>query len=149
MCFLFFLLTGALWYYHDIYIEFIYFASFTVFEDDILKLYLICPFRDWNLAENVKNLVENLLNKYPPWSSWSLFFPGLSSTKQSKLLCLIFYVQYLLSNTESHLCLGNFHLLGNLFMTGWFLMDFFPQSVSRNLSPSLSLEGLVDARYSI
>ena len=36
--FFFFLLTGALWYYHAIYIVFTYFASFLGYEDDILKV---------------------------------------------------------------------------------------------------------------
>ena len=34
----FFLLTGATWYYHAIYIVFTYFASFTGYKDDILKV---------------------------------------------------------------------------------------------------------------
>ena len=33
----FFLLTGATWYYHAIYIVFTYFASFTGYEDDIFE----------------------------------------------------------------------------------------------------------------
>ena len=33
----FFLLTGATWYHYAIYIVFTYFASFTVYDDDILK----------------------------------------------------------------------------------------------------------------
>ena len=33
-----FLLTGATWYYHAIYIVFTYFASFTSYEDDILEV---------------------------------------------------------------------------------------------------------------
>ena len=36
--FLFFLLTGATWYYHAIYIVFTYFASFTGYEDDIFEV---------------------------------------------------------------------------------------------------------------
>ena len=36
--FFFFLLTGATWYYHAIYIVFTYFASFTGYEDDILEV---------------------------------------------------------------------------------------------------------------
>ena len=34
----FFLLTGATWCYHAIYIVFTYFESFTGYEDDILKV---------------------------------------------------------------------------------------------------------------
>ena len=40
-------------FYHAIYIVFTYFASFTGFEDDFLKLFLICTFKDPNLAENL------------------------------------------------------------------------------------------------
>ena len=36
--FFFFLLTGATWYYHAIYIVFTYFASFTGYEDDIFEV---------------------------------------------------------------------------------------------------------------
>ena len=46
-----FLLTGATLYYHAIYIVFTYFASFTGYEDDMLKLFLIYMFKDPNLAE--------------------------------------------------------------------------------------------------
>ena len=35
--FFFFLLTGASWYYHTIYLVFTYFASFTDYEDDIFE----------------------------------------------------------------------------------------------------------------
>ena len=35
----FFLLTGATWYYHAIYIVFTYFASFTGYEDDIFEVF--------------------------------------------------------------------------------------------------------------
>ena len=38
--FFFFLMTGALWYYHAIYIVFTYFASFTGYEDDIFDFFL-------------------------------------------------------------------------------------------------------------
>ena len=58
--FFFFLLTGATSYYHAIYIVFTYLASFTGYEDDILKLILICTFNDPNLAENLTDLAENL-----------------------------------------------------------------------------------------
>ena len=75
--FLFFLLTGATWYYHAIYIVFTYFASFTGYADDILKWFLICMFKDPNLAENLTNLAENLLKNWTPRSSRSLFFPSL------------------------------------------------------------------------
>ena len=36
--FFFFILTGATWCYHAIYIVFTYFASFTGYKDDILKV---------------------------------------------------------------------------------------------------------------
>ena len=36
--FFFFLLTGATWYYHTIYLVFTYFASFTDYEDDIFEV---------------------------------------------------------------------------------------------------------------
>ena len=36
--FFFFLLTGATWYYHTIYLVFTYFALFTYYEDDIFLL---------------------------------------------------------------------------------------------------------------
>ena len=50
-CILFLLLTGARWYYHAIYIVF-------------WKLFLIFTFKDPNLAENLTNFAENLLNKF-------------------------------------------------------------------------------------
>ena len=36
--FFFFLLTGATWYYHTIYLVFTYFESFTDYEDDIFEV---------------------------------------------------------------------------------------------------------------
>ena len=36
--FFFFLLTGATWYYHTIYLVVTYFASFTDYEDDIFEV---------------------------------------------------------------------------------------------------------------
>ena len=36
--FFFFLLTGATWYYHAIYIVFTYFGSFTGYEDAIFEV---------------------------------------------------------------------------------------------------------------
>ena len=36
--FFFFLLTGATWYYHTIYLVFTYFALFTDYEDDIFEV---------------------------------------------------------------------------------------------------------------
>ena len=52
----FFLLTGATWYYHTIYLVFTYFASFTDYEDGILKLFLIFTFKDQNLAKKRKKI---------------------------------------------------------------------------------------------
>ena len=58
--FFFFLLTGATRYYHAIYIVFTYFPSCTGYEDDFLKLFLICTFKNQNLAKNFTNFAENL-----------------------------------------------------------------------------------------
>ena len=52
--FFFFLLTGATWYYHTIYLLFTYFASFTDYEDDIFEII-------YNLAEKFTNLVKFFL----------------------------------------------------------------------------------------
>ena len=40
---IFFLFTGATWYYHTIYFVFTYFASFTDYEDDIFEVIQIFP----------------------------------------------------------------------------------------------------------
>ena len=39
-----------------------------------LKLFLVCTFRDPNLAENFTNWVKNLLKYLTARSSWSLYF---------------------------------------------------------------------------
>ena len=44
-----------------------------------LKLFLICMFKDANLAEKLTNLAENLLKSWNQWSSWSSFFLSLYS----------------------------------------------------------------------
>ena len=72
------LLTGAKRYYHAICIVFTHFASFTGYEDDIFEVILICMFTDPNLAEDLKNLPENLFKKFTPRRLCSWFFPSLS-----------------------------------------------------------------------
>ena len=42
------------WYYHTIHLVFRYFVSFADHEDDILKLFLICTFKDPNLEEKLQ-----------------------------------------------------------------------------------------------
>ena len=74
--FFFFFFTGATWYYHAVYSVFTYFASFTGYTNDILKLFLICMFKYPNLAENLTNLGEFFFN-WTPQSLWSLFLPSL------------------------------------------------------------------------
>ena len=64
--FLFFLLTGAIWCFHAIYVVFTYFASFTGQEDDFLKLFLI--------------YIDKFGDFFKSWalrSSWSLFLPSV------------------------------------------------------------------------
>ena len=58
--FFFFLWTGATWYYHAIYIVLPQFASVTGCEDGTFRLFLICKFKDKNLAEKCTNLAKNL-----------------------------------------------------------------------------------------
>ena len=41
------------------------------------KLFLICTFKDPDLAEKFTYLAENIFFKLTPRSSWSLFFPSL------------------------------------------------------------------------
>ena len=48
IAFLFFLLKGFTWYYHDIYIVFTYIASFTGYADDLFKVW------PWPLPFNYK-----------------------------------------------------------------------------------------------
>ena len=69
--FFFFLLPGATWYCHAIYIVFTNFASFTGYENDIYEVFLIFTFKDPNLAENLTNLAENLFLNWTPRSSLS------------------------------------------------------------------------------
>ena len=38
-----------------------------------LKLFLICTFKDQNLAEKLTNVEENIFKNWTPRSSWSLF----------------------------------------------------------------------------
>ena len=45
-----------------------------------LKLFLICTFKDPNLAEDLTNLAENLLRNWTLRSLWSLFFPSLTTS---------------------------------------------------------------------
>ena len=81
--FFFFLLTGASWYYHAIYIVNTYFASFTGYEDDILKLFqfqikfahsrIYIWRKIWQIWQKIF-----FFFKSTPRSSWSWFFPSLS-----------------------------------------------------------------------
>ena len=50
-----------------------------------LKLFLICIFKDQNLAEKLKKMAENLKKSWPPRSSWSSFFPSLPNIRLFKL----------------------------------------------------------------
>ena len=43
----------------------------------LLKFFLICTFKEPNLAEKRTNLAGNLWKSWTPRSSWSLFFPSL------------------------------------------------------------------------
>ena len=61
--FFFFLLTGATWYYHAIYIVFTYFASFTGYEDDIFEVISNLHVQGSKYGGKLYKLGENLFFK--------------------------------------------------------------------------------------
>ena len=56
--FFFFLLTGATWYYHTIYLVFTYFTSFTDYDDDIFEVISNLQLQGSKLTEKFTNLEE-------------------------------------------------------------------------------------------
>ena len=85
--FFFFLLTGATWYYHAIYIVFTYFASFTGYEEDILKVISNLQVKESKFGGKIYKFGGKSLKSWTPRSLWSLFFPSLP------LLTLNWYLQ--------------------------------------------------------
>ena len=88
--FFFFLLTGATWYYHAVYIVVTYFASFTGFEDNILEVISYLQVLEPKIGGNITSFADNLT----PRISWSSFCPSLfrgrvecSEVYDSKLSC--------------------------------------------------------------
>ena len=65
----------------------------------ILKSFLICTFKDPNLAKNFTNLAENLKKKLTPRSSWSSFFSKSVQAVYQQLCCISLSIFQLVPNT--------------------------------------------------
>ena len=72
--FFFFLLTGAIWYYHAIYIVFTYFASYAGYEDDIFEVISNLHVQESKFGGKIYKFGGNLKKSWAPQSSWSSFF---------------------------------------------------------------------------
>ena len=75
--FFFFLLTGATWYYHAIYIVFTYFASFTGYEDDIFEVISNLHVQESKFGGKFDKFGGKPLKKLNPAEIMELVFPSL------------------------------------------------------------------------
>ena len=103
----------------------------------LLKLFLICTFKDPNLADKLTNLVENLFKKFTPRSSWSSFFPSLVYPKLfldlryilhlllQDMTAFILNVKLYLKSLKCKKSISNVLLFLSILLLKWFLLRSF------------------------
>ena len=116
--FLLFLLTGASWYNHAIYIVLKYFASFTGYEDYIFEIISNSQFQESKFGRNIYQFSGE--KSWIPQSSLSLFFSSLLK-RLNTWHTLIFNTKHSMTNNQQstlhphsilkthHLTLNNLH----------------------------------------